>query len=104
MDFQVVWPCVDVVLGREERGERTLPEELCGQLVRHNPGPVLQKEALPGELESRKHTDTGCLGLFVFAHLTLCCTLGCLWSLWILKVTLVLCYFTSLVSTLQIIH
>ena len=38
----------DVDLGREERGERPLPEELCGQLVRHDPGPVLQKEALAG--------------------------------------------------------
>lgn len=38
--------------GCEERGERTVPEELCGQLVRHNPGLVLQEEALTGELPS----------------------------------------------------
>lgn len=36
------------VLGCEERGERTMPEEFCGQLVRHNPGLVLQEEALTG--------------------------------------------------------
>ncbi|TKS80780.1 Protein furry -like protein [Collichthys lucidus] len=40
----------DAVLGGEERGERTLPEELCGQLVRDNPGLVLQEEALTGFL------------------------------------------------------
>lgn len=30
-----------------------MPEELCGQLVRHHPGLVLQKEALAGELPGR---------------------------------------------------
>lgn len=38
----------DVIIGCEERGERALPEELCGQLVRHNSGLVLQEEALIG--------------------------------------------------------
>lgn len=30
----------DVFTGCEERGQCTLPEELCGQPVRHNPGLV----------------------------------------------------------------
>lgn len=44
-------PVCDVLCraGCEERGERAVPEELCGQLVRHHPGLVLQKEALAGE-------------------------------------------------------
>ena len=45
---QALLVCVMFVLGREERGERSLPEELRGQLVRHNPGLVLQEEALAG--------------------------------------------------------
>lgn len=46
----------DVIAGREERGERSLPEELRGQLVRHNPGLVLQEEALAGETQQNKLT------------------------------------------------
>lgn len=56
----IVW---DVLFraGCEERGERAMPEELRGQLVRHHPGLVLQKEALAGEL------PVGLFASFVFA-------------------------------------
>lgn len=53
-------PLVCFVPGGEERGERTLSEDLRGQSVRHNAGPVLQEEALAGELlDSRQQTDSG---------------------------------------------
>lgn len=58
-------PVCDVVLGREERGERALPQELCGQLVRHNAGLVLQEEALTGQLQT---VGPVCF-FFFFAHL-----------------------------------
>ena len=73
----------DLVPGREERGECSMPEKLCGQLVRLNIGLVLQEEALAGELADRS------LALFVVLdfrfHSDVCCLMcpspGCLWSL-----------------------
>ena len=43
------WCDVCPAPGCEERGERPLPEKLCGELVRHHPGAVFQEEALTGQ-------------------------------------------------------
>lgn len=47
--------------GCEERGECAVPEELRGQLIRHNPGLVVQEETLTGELCKQMF---GILGVF----------------------------------------
>ena len=45
---KVIQQC-GVVSGCKERGQCAVPEELRGQLVWHNPGLVVQEEALTGE-------------------------------------------------------
>lgn len=48
-----------VVPDSEERGECAVPEELCGQLIRHNPRLVIQEETLTSELRKQMFSILG---------------------------------------------